>query len=191
MSAGRTLSLLSGAVLCCATLIGMSSTASIAGEKKHDIQGLELGMSRDDVLKKLKSMNCADTTDSKSWNPDFHKSFHCPDIDFDVQFVEHLAGFPLVEIKASYRGILTLEEQIKSIEQQFDVVLSSDGEPSTWNFFRSSLGQGRTIVFGMSALNRQTIQYCLLTITDDKLNEDDTQAGKEATRQKFSAPPKF
>jgi hypothetical protein len=175
------------ALLGCAILMGMSSTACIASEKKHDIQGLELGMPRHDALEKLRSMSCADITAGNAFRPDFVKSFQCPNINFDIIFSEWLAGFPLRQIQAKFQGILTTEEQKRSIEQQYDVVLSRQEF-----MFLGSLGQDRTINFmNNDTMNGQTTHDWLLTITDEKLRQDDRQAEQESTRQKFSAPQKF
>jgi len=167
----------------------MSSTACIANEKKHDIQGLELGMPRHDALEKLKSMNCVNNTGPDAMNPEFHMSYKCPNINFDIRFAERLAGSPLIQIDSQFEGILTLEEQKKSIEQQYDVVLSRDPGRST---FRGYLGQKRTIIFSLAdMIDEQSVHDWQLDITDGKLDDDDNQAEQESTRQKFSTPHKF
>jgi hypothetical protein len=140
-----------------------------------------------DALGKLKSMNCAAIDETNIPGVALGGRVECQNTDFGLAFAESLADSPLYEISASFRGSLTPEQQVKSVEQQFGVSLSRDRGDDR---FVGSLGQDRTILlFNNDTLDGVSIHDWILVITDNQLQQDNEHTEKD--QREHAAPQKF
>lgn len=149
------------------------SSGESAELRKHDIQGLELGMSRDDALKKLDSMHCSP--------PNLEDEIDCGSGFLHVEFASDLESHPLVAVSIRFENKLSMEDLIKSIDQQFDVRLTQ-----YQGIVQASLGAERTITFRPAGQN----DWWYLIIVDQRLIGENKQAKADLIRRN-NRPQKF
>jgi hypothetical protein len=149
------------------------SSGQSAELRKHDIQGLELGMSRDDALKKLDSMHCSP--------PNLKDEIDCGSGFLHVEFASDLESHPLVAVSIRFENKLSKEDLIKSVDQQFDVRLTQ-----YQGIIQASLGGERTITFRPAGQN----DWWYLIIVDQGLIEENKQAKADLIRRN-NRPQKF
>jgi hypothetical protein len=169
------------ALLIGGVIIGVASSYAYSeGIKKHDIQGFEVGMSRDDIVKKLEPLHCTDprgiVISAASYLP------YVGDIDAkcangtNFKFIcsPYLETHPLLGIQTTINTQLPMQELIASIEQQFDVQLRQASGVE----YRADLGANRMLL----------LQYMTLSIIDDKLVQESNSAQAEFIRRTNPAP---
>jgi hypothetical protein len=149
------------------------SSGESAEFRKHDIQGLELGMSRDDALKKLDSMQCSP--------PNLKDEINCGSGFLHVEFASNLESHPLVAVSIRFENKLSMQDLVNSIDEQFDVRLTQ-----YQGIVEASLGAERTITFRPAGQD----DWWYLIIVDQRLIREDKQAKADLIRRK-NRPQKF